>query len=99
MGNSLSEEIRSLSDEDLNEYIDTFENRVETTRDYLDDCDSIDISMVMRGKLREYSLNYNCYAKNEHVEIKTKINMGFFDSLFGKKKTSRFKAYRLSTKS
>ncbi len=56
MGNSLSEEIRSLSDEDLNEYIDTFENRVETTRDYLDDCDSIDISMVMRGKLREYSL-------------------------------------------
>lgn len=48
MGNSLSEEIRSLSDEDLNEYIDTFENRVETTRDYLDDCDSIDISMVER---------------------------------------------------
>ncbi len=55
MGNSLLEEIRALSDEQLNEYIETFEDRVETTRDYLDDCDSIDISMVMRGKLQEYS--------------------------------------------
>ena len=55
MGNSLLEEIRALNDEQLNEYIETFEDRVETTRDYLDDCDSIDISMVMRGKLQEYS--------------------------------------------
>lgn len=55
MGNSLLEEIRALSDEQLNEYIETFEDRIETTRDYLDDCDSIDISMVMRGKLQEYS--------------------------------------------
>lgn len=55
MGNSLLEEIRALSNEQLNEYIETFEDRVETTRDYLDDCDSIDISMVMRGKLQEYS--------------------------------------------
>ena len=55
MANSLSEEIRSLSDDELNEQIETFEKRVETTRDYLDDCDSMDISMVMRGKLQEYS--------------------------------------------
>lgn len=45
MANSLSEEIRSLSDDELNEYIETFENRVETTRDYLDDYDSMDNSV------------------------------------------------------
>ena len=55
MGNSLLEEIRSLSDEQLNEYIKTFEDRVETTRDYLDDADDMTITMVMRGKLQEYS--------------------------------------------
>ena len=55
MGNSLLEEIRSLSDEQLNEYIETFQDRVESTRDYLDDADDYTVSMVMRGKLQEYS--------------------------------------------
>lgn len=55
MENSLIAEIRSLSDEDLNEYIETFQDRVETTRDYLDDSDDYTVNMVMRGKLQEYS--------------------------------------------
>lgn len=55
MENSLIAEIRSLSDEKLNEYIETFQDRVETTRDYLDDSDDYTVTMVMRGKLQEYS--------------------------------------------
>lgn len=55
MANQLEEEIRNLSDNDLEEYIDTFQNRVETTREYLGDCDSLDVSVVMQGKLQEYS--------------------------------------------
>lgn len=70
MGNSLLEEIRALSDEQLNEYIETFEDRVETTRDYLDDCDSIDISMVMRGKLQEYSQKLQLLREERARRIK-----------------------------
>lgn len=55
MDNQLLNEITALSDDELEEYIDTFENRVDTTRDYLDDADDINVSMVMRGKLQEYS--------------------------------------------
>jgi hypothetical protein len=55
MDSQLLNEISALSDEELEGYIDTFENRVETTRDYLDDADDINVSMVMRGKLQEYS--------------------------------------------
>lgn len=55
MASQLEEEIRNLSNEDLEEYIDTFQNRVETTRDYLYACDSYDVRMVMQGKLREYT--------------------------------------------
>ena len=32
-----------------------FQDRVETTRDYLDDSDDYTVTMVMRGKLQEYS--------------------------------------------
>ena len=55
MDNSLMAEIRALSDEKLNEYIETFQDRVETTRDYLDGEDDVTVTMVMRGKLQEYS--------------------------------------------
>lgn len=55
MENSLLTEIKSLSDEELNEYIETFQDRVETTRDNLDDSDDYTVTMVMRGKLQEYS--------------------------------------------
>ena len=48
MGNSLLEEIRSLSDEQLNEYIETFQDRVESTRDYLDDADDYTVVVAHR---------------------------------------------------
>ena len=57
MGNSLLEEIRSLSDEQLNEYIETFQDRVESTRDYLDDADDYTVSMVLRNNIN------NCLRK------------------------------------
>ena len=53
MENQLINEIRGLSDEELREYIDTFQNRVESTRDYIDGEDDMNILMVMRGKLQE----------------------------------------------
>jgi len=55
MENQLVNEIRALSDEKLMEYIEQFQDRVETTRDYLDGEDDMDVVMVMRGKLQEYS--------------------------------------------
>jgi len=55
MENQLINEIRGLSDEELREYIDTFQNRVESTRDYIDSEDDMNILMVMRGKLQEYA--------------------------------------------
>ncbi len=55
MENQLINEIRGLSDEELREYIDTFQNRVESTRDYIDGEDDMNILMVMRGKLQEYA--------------------------------------------
>lgn len=55
MGNPLINEIRALSEDKLMEYIETFKDRVETTRDYLDGEDDMDVVLVMRGKLQEYS--------------------------------------------
>lgn len=55
MDNQLLNEIRALSDNELLEYIDTFQSRVETTQQYLSEEDDMDTSMVMRAKLREYS--------------------------------------------
>lgn len=55
MDSSLNSEIQALSDDKLNYYIDLFQNRVETTRDYIDSEDDMDVVFVMRGKLQEYS--------------------------------------------
>lgn len=55
MENPLINNIRALSDDNLIEYIERFKDRVETTRDYLDGEDDMDVVMVMRGKLQEYS--------------------------------------------
>lgn len=48
-------EIRLLDDNKLLEYIVEFQNRVETTQQYLAEEDDVDVSMIMRAKLREYS--------------------------------------------
>ena len=52
---TIYDEIRQLSDEELNDYIDTFQNRVEFTKEYISECDDYDVRDVMRGKLGEYS--------------------------------------------
>ena len=65
MATQLEEEIRNLSDSELEEYIDTFQNRVETSREYLDDCDSFDVRMVMQGKLQEYSYKLNLLLQEQ----------------------------------
>ncbi len=74
MGNSLLEEIRSLSDEQLNEYIETFQDRVESTRDYLDDSDDYTVSMVMRGKLQEYSHKLQLLREERARRNKSSVN-------------------------
>ena len=55
MENQLINEIRTLDDNKLLEHIVEFQNRVETTQQYLAVESDVDISMVMRVKLREYS--------------------------------------------
>ena len=55
MENQLIDEIKGLTDGKLNEYIELFENRVEATREYLQDIDSFEVSQVMQGKFQEYS--------------------------------------------
>ena len=61
----LEEEIRNLSNSELEEYIETFQNRVETSREYLGDCDSFDVRMVMQGKLQEYSYKLNLLLQEQ----------------------------------
>ncbi len=71
MANQLEEEIRSLSNEQLEDYIETFKDRVDTTRDYLDDCDDFNVRMVMQGKLREYSYKLNLLVEEKkEAELK-----------------------------
>lgn len=55
MENQLIKEIRALEDNKLLEYIVTFQDRVETTQQYLAEEEDLDVSMVMRAKLQEYS--------------------------------------------
>lgn len=55
MENQPINSIKALTDEKLNEYIELFQNRVETTREYLQDIDSLEVCQVMQGKLQEYS--------------------------------------------
>lgn len=55
MKNQLINEIRALEDNKLLEYIVTFQDRVETTQQYLAEEEDFDVSMVMRAKLQEYA--------------------------------------------
>ena len=65
MANQLEEEIRSLSNEQLEDYIETFRDRIEYTKDYLNDCDDFDVRMVMQGKLREFSYKFNLMVEEK----------------------------------
>ena len=77
MASQLTEEIRNLSDDQLEDYIDTFKNRVETTQDYLSDCDSYDIRAVMQGNLQEYSSKLRLLLDEKKRRSDERINTEF----------------------
>jgi hypothetical protein len=60
-------EIRDLTNEELNEYIDTYLDRIETMTDYISDTDDYMTRSAMQDELRKFKLTLNALLDEREI--------------------------------